>query len=246
MKLTKLFFWPDTHAPFFDRNAVSIALEIMAEIRPNIVVILGDFFDCHSVAKREFQDPLKAFDQLDDELIEGRDLLSKIEKRARSAKFVFCGGNHEARISTYTRRHCGKLARSIKTEREILRLPKHFAYLPYGIGGAWRYRNLVCTHGHRCGKHSACAMLSDFKCSVVFGHTHRYQVYTDRSFLGGTMTAVNVPWLGDLETAGDYCRSQPTWCHGVGWGYASQQFLHLQVSLIQKQGAVVNGRTIKI
>jgi hypothetical protein len=43
MKLTTRLFIPDTHAPFHDKKAFALMLEVAKEVRPDEVVVLGDF-----------------------------------------------------------------------------------------------------------------------------------------------------------------------------------------------------------
>lgn len=215
-KLNRLYrrlFIPDTHSNNHDKKAWSCMLDVVSQFRPDEVVYLGDFWDCYSVSDFT-KNPSYNFQLLEEELKAGRELLSQVERISRAKSYVFLAGNHEARIDRYIATYASKLAGNLVT-REILGVPKHYKWFPYGMKNHYNMGKLIATHGTLCGQNPAAAMVKKYGCSVVFGHTHGCQEYTIRNAKGENFTAYNIGWLGD-ESAAEYIQNFPNWSHGFG------------------------------
>lgn len=239
MKLYRRLLIPDVHAPFHDTKAVAIAMQILRDFKPDEVVILGDFWDCYCLSDYT-QDPMKTFKVLEEELVEGRELLKKIV--AMSGSVTFIQGNHEFRVDRYINTFASKLG-GMYSVREILGVPKSVRWIPWGPKNFHRCGKLVATHGSLCGIHPSIAMLRKYGSSVVFGHTHMIQEHHIVNVQGEDFAAYNIGWLGDLERAGEYIKNVAHWSHGLGlsWHAPGGEFW-FQTVHIKNYQAVVNGK----
>ena len=66
MTITKLFIYGDVHAPYHDKKAVSCMLKCMHVFKPDMVIDLGDFFDCYAVSsfKKDPRRPARLCDEV--------------------------------------------------------------------------------------------------------------------------------------------------------------------------------------
>jgi UDP-2,3-diacylglucosamine pyrophosphatase LpxH len=215
--IKKRFFFPDVHAPFHDRKCVELALDVLKDLNPDEVVILGDFFDCYTVSQYS-KDPKSQYKLLEEELAEGRTLLSRIIKTAPRANIVFLQGNHEYRIDRYVSTYANALGGSINT-RDVLQLPKQVKWYPYGHRNHHQCGKLIATHGTICNRHCCAAMLQKYGCSVIFGHTHRMQEFNIRKADGERIKAVTIGWLGDKDSAAEYVQNVHDFSHGFAVGH---------------------------
>ena len=234
MSIIKWAFWPDTHEPWHDVTAVSIASDIVKCFKPHGICFVGDFHDCYN-ASRFSKHPDKMFSSLDDEIESGIDLRNHIVNNSRTKNVIFIEGNHEHRIQKYIWDNAGLISNYI-TPKTILKIPKTWKYVPYGQSGYVQINQLIVTHGSRHNKNVASSMLDFFKCSVLFAHTHRYQVACSRQFLGGPIFSYNIGWLGNPKTAGEYCTVPPDWVHMVTLAWFSNKHFQIQPIFINKKG----------
>ena len=237
-------FIPDSHHPFSDKSAYSIALEIGKEFRPDEIVILGDFFDCYSISEYP-KDPLKGYHILKDELDEASGELRRLEAFVKPKhRIIFIEGNHEFRIRRYIRKYADILSGLITTS-DILRIPKHWLWVDWGPRNFYRCGKLIATHGSLSSKHVAAAMLSKYVASVIFGHTHRIQEFNQLTVHGERRKAVTIGWLGDAGRAAEYIENVVDYQHGVGLGYFwPDGNFQLDVIEIGPKGAIYGDRII--
>lgn len=239
MKITKYLIGSDFHCPWFDAAAVKIFLDIGSQFRPDQVILAGDFQDVYLPSKYR-KSPHKLFTFIDDELEKGRELLSKIEK-LKAKKYYYLEGNHEFRLTADVFDKIGYLSRYLNP-RELLKIPKGWAYLPYGKKCHVDIPNLVVTHGVKCPKHSAYNYLINYQTSVLFGHTHRTQTYSMTNYRGEVLTAFNIGWLGDPETAAEYVKDVANATQSFALVWASRAITEVQIVRIDKGRALFNGK----
>jgi len=241
LELYRRAFIPDTHIPYHDAKALEVAIEVIQDFRPHELVFLGDFFDLYCVSQYS-QDPLKCAKVLQEEIAEGKELLNAIERRSKAKSVVFISGNHENRLDRYVAENGPRLAGSLSV-REVLGIPVHWVFLPYGQKGHYRMGNWVATHGSICNKYSAAAMVAKYGCNVIYGHVHKIQRYQTADFSGRTMTGLTCGWLGDSEKAAEYVKNVPDYSHGLalGWWRKSGKG-HIDVVPIEDYRAISLGR----
>jgi len=200
--LQKVFLWPDTHNPFHDKRAVSVALKALAKFKPDVLVLLGDIMDTYSLSRHE-KLPTRSVKYID-ELNSTKELLKKITKAAPKARKIFLCGNHEKRLLSYLAQKAPELYESFSIESELGLDELGFEYCPYGdhmfIG------KLVVTHdvGH-CGINAHKQSLSATGMSVAIGHTHRQSMVIEHTLgTGELITGAMCGWLGSNEAMSEY------------------------------------------
>ena len=56
--LKKLLIVPDVHRPYHSRTGWNLLLQVGKDLKPDIIVIIGDYMDCYAVSDHE-RDPKK-------------------------------------------------------------------------------------------------------------------------------------------------------------------------------------------
>lgn len=191
---------PDVHVPFHNRAIFNGVCDLIKDLRPKLqgVYLIGDFMDMNSLS---FHDrgkiPIEGI-TLESEYRDGNKALDKIDKSIGSAK-VFKGylwGNHEDRYYREAKNVDSSKLGNLLHPTKNLRLRQR----GYNVKEYWRDdyfklgKYLEIIHGEYTNIHTAKKHLETLKESVMFGHTHRIQVYTE-----GHMTSYNIGWLGDPD-----------------------------------------------
>ena len=228
--------WGDVHYPFQNDAAVDILYQITEYLEPEKIICLGDVFDFWELAP-EFRDPRDSEPDIMLALEQGVAHLSQMIDLSACDKAIFLGGNHEDRWD----RMLEKARKDIRF-RQIMRLPKirrsmdfeevvgfddlGYEYRPYVEAEIYIENDmLVITHGTRAPKHAAAAMIGKYGKSVIFGHTHHIQNFTQRD-LRGQDSAWNIGCLSVLDPHYDHFAN---WAHGfavVTWHRQGSEWLY--------------------
>lgn len=239
---------PDTHGSQIDTGAAAAVIADIKALDPREVILLGDHINCGGFLAQHHTigyvaETTYTYEQ---DIAAANEFLDQIQKAAPKADVHYLEGNHERRIE----RWC--VTQALSNERDAKFLLSHFAapsvlhaeqrgikyyrqgqcYMGLKVPATIKLGHCYFTHGTRCGKHAAKATLEDFGGCVVYGHTHRRQMYVD-SKVADEIAA----W-----SPGCLCHRQPLWMHTqpTGWthGYMVQlvrpsgEFLPLQVPVI--------------
>jgi hypothetical protein len=214
-KARTTFIISDVHAPYHDPEVWATMLAIIRAIRPENVVIIGDFADCYAVS-RFTKDPSRRR-MLFEELEETSALLDELDL-LRVPHVIFTEGNHETRLARLVCERAPELHGLVKTLPEILRVEERgWAWVPYKESvaiGKMRYSHDFT----RCGINAARQSLVDVGRSITFGHTHRLGVVYEGTVEDGSHVALNVGWAG-LLSAVDYAHrdlAKRSFQHGCG------------------------------
>lgn len=174
MSVTML--WPDTHAPDHDEVAVGAALNALAALNPDRLVILGDFIDCKAPARWSKATAAEYANTLPGELEAGQAVLEQI-RGTYSGPIDFIMGNHEDRISSYVKTYAPAVAGLVPS------LPVLLGFKLYDVSlRAQPYRfapGVSAIHGKALSSVLGSAGQSAFKersrhgTSIVQGHSHR-------------------------------------------------------------------------
>lgn len=163
------------HCPFQCDRAVDVALKVLAQEQPELIILNGDILDCYTISR--FPKAKNRGTQFQYEITKTKEFIKKIQKTCPGAKIVFCEGNHELRIQTYLSTHAKELASLTCLElTELLELDDFgIEFVRYGD-----YFNItptfVVTHGTVIRQKSgASAMGEQMKSGLsgVSNHTHR-------------------------------------------------------------------------
>jgi predicted phosphodiesterase len=189
-----MLVWSDVHYPFQDDRAVSVLEKIAADLRPDVLMCLGDVFDFYELSTH--RGPKDDEDIFMDSLEQGAQHLARMRALSGASECYFRSGNHEDRWDRTMEQ-----ARKDIRFRQLLNLPKikraldfeevvgfehlGYQYSPYMEGDVLVWQDkLVFTHGDLTSKHTANAMINKYGKSVMFGHMHRIQSFTKRDLKG--------------------------------------------------------------
>lgn len=211
----KLAFATDEHAPFQDNYARSVALQVVSDFAPDLLVVGSDGIDFYGISSFD-RDParLKA-GGLQGEIDAWKSNQREWAAAAGDAIRWFIPGNHEDRLRKYLWRHPELYG------LEALSLPKLLDLEGQGIGYDESDElviddNLVVKHGQIVRGHSAMTARAELEnerhtLNVITGHTHRGGSFYAMT-RGGPVQAHEGFCLCGLEP--DYVR-HPNWQQGI-------------------------------
>jgi predicted phosphodiesterase len=177
-KARKLLAFGDVHFPQENSESVAIMLAAIRQVKPDLVVSLGDVLDCGQFSSHP---PTRGVPETayEADIEQANKMLDDIQKHA--GRLVMVEGNHEYRLDRWAAKTTeGRGAYSMLSPRlNLSRGRKAFTYIPYGTAGG-RYPHykinsrLVAVHGWSYAKHATKNHLSLSQgMSVIHGHTHR-------------------------------------------------------------------------
>ena len=168
-----------------DERAIAVALAILADEQPSLVVLVGDNADFPEFGKYRLT---PAFQRTTQATIDRLGVLcAQLRSAAPDARIVWIAGNHEERLPNFIIDNAAAafgLRQANKPETwpvlsvpNLCRFDEHdIEYLPgYPASSLWINERLRVIHGTRVrsGGSTAHAYLATEKTSVIFGHVHR-------------------------------------------------------------------------
>jgi UDP-2,3-diacylglucosamine pyrophosphatase LpxH len=208
----KLVGLGDIHAPYIDALAVTAALNLVAQLKPDVVVQVGDAYEFdngsnwRATAERE---------RPSDEFARGRRTLEEIWQEVRrvapKARCIQMMGNHDERLVKRAFEKVPEAAHMVRDGvRQMMTFPgvelDESELVPLGrfAGEEW-----CAVHGFKWpGAHAAM-----YASNVLCGHLHRGYTMT----VPGGYQEVNAGWLGENDHHSKfYARARKqNWNHGV-------------------------------
>ena len=185
---------PDLHCPYQHPKAFEFLREIRDEIKPTLVVCLGDELDYHAIS---FHDSDPNLDSAGRELSKARECMAELHEIFPQLKI--CHSNHGSLVYRRAKAH-GLPVEMIKTYREII--------FPNGAGRSWswhhRIHEALPDGSHVIFRHQAAGNLLNAAAhehaSLVVGHFHgKFGLY----YAAGEIShffAVNCGCLIDRES----------------------------------------------
>lgn len=193
--------------PIHDEKAISVALQLIEDINPNQVVMVGDNLDFAEFGKYLTAAPFK---QLVQSAIDRATMLcAQIRSAAPNAKISWIAGNHEARMARYIQTNAeaafgitkGKLSSELRDKWPVLSVPYLCRMDEYGVDYISGYpesyvalnENLMVIHGHKVTSNGSTTTkyLNDAHVSVIYGHIHRTEyAYRTRLSKNGPRTVM--------------------------------------------------------
>lgn len=179
MKIERAFFIPDTHIGVeiddetsHDKKAFKLVLDIIKEIQPDHLFILGDFGEFHATTSHPKHPQVRAL--LKDELFEVYQGLKQVSEAAPNAKKHFIEGNHSFRVARYIQTKCPELFDTIHLN-ELLKLDElGFEFHRYGPNQLVKVahaENLYARHEPYGSSPQASAKNAGV--SLIHGHDHK-------------------------------------------------------------------------
>lgn len=278
--LKRCFLWPDTQVgyrrdpvtmalePFHDEQAIACALALLRKVKPDRVIVVGDFLDFPEFGTYE-QEPGFAM-TVQPSIDRATTLLAEIVAAAAGAPVTFIEGNHDRRLQKSILRNAMaafglKRGNAEPEEWPVLSVPYLLRMDELGVdyvggypaGLVWINERLAAIHGHKINSAGSTAsrVVDDARVSIVFGHTHRLELMhrTRQAYEGARRSlAASLGCLCSLtgtvpstkSSIDVFGRSVPTvenWQHGVGVVHyeSGDGFFHLDLIPIQDGRAVL-------
>jgi hypothetical protein len=213
----KVAFPTDEHFPFQDNRAREVALQIVEDFEPDLLVCGSDGIDFYSISKFD-KDPKRSFN-IQDEINAWKAGMREWVSAAPDARRVFIPGNHEDRLRRYIWRHpemVGLEALQLHNvlgldlmgiESEEMVIGENYGQSEVEIGP------VVIKHGTTVRKHSAYTARGEMErefygVPVLFtGHTHR----------GGTHMATTRQGLVRAYECFCLCDINPSYVNSPNW-----------------------------
>lgn len=198
---------PDLQIPFQDDEAISVAMQVIRDVRPDKVVLLGDAVDLAPWSKYPQRPEHQQTTQ--DSITKLHLLLATLRKSLPRSELVVLEGNHDFRMH----------AKISKDNPEALYLKKaddpdgypvmSVPYLTsmveldveyvsgYPANKHWINERLQVQHGAKARSNSstAKAISQDERASTIFGHVHRIETHykTVNTYEGGKTSFAHTP-----------------------------------------------------
>lgn len=193
--------------PFHDEAALNVALQIIRDVQPDLVLCLGDFLDLPAFGKYEQEQAFAATTQKS--VDRGHRFLAQIRAAAPNAKIVVLEGNHDRRLQNMIVNNAkaafGLQRAGDPTGWPVLSVPYLCAFdsidaeyiQGYPAGAYWINDNLRAIHGTkvRSNASTAAAVVKDDDVSTLFGHIHRIETeyLTRQNRSGGKILVAHTP-----------------------------------------------------
>lgn len=194
---------PDVHVPFHDANLVAKVCKLIRDIKPQCLVLSGDFMDLFTLSRHAAGSIAKLRGlTLSQEYRAGREVITGIAagaKHSAAGAMHYLYGNHEDRYLRFMADgDAGKLGEELTSPEDGLRIRDLFhVHTDWQNDSIQIGAHLEVIHGTYLNDHAAKKHLDNFAGSVVFGHSHRFQTYVN-----GKRGAYNIGFLGDRDSIG--------------------------------------------
>lgn len=235
----------DCHVPKHDPKAWAVALNMVRDLKPDHVWILGDFLDLSSVNRHE-KAPGDDY-TLRQEVWCGNEALDEISAAIgrRACDLLFVDGNHEDRMRRYVAsgRCPPELRDTLEEIPDALCLKQRGYRYVHPDDQPLYDGNLAVFHGWWYGKHHAAKHLDEMGGSVIYGHTHRPQQMT-RQTVRGPIIGTGAPCLRRLVAEWQHQRNKEFtgWLNGVVVLEWIDGFCHPRNVFVVNGAAVYGGR----
>lgn len=202
----------DAHVPFHDKATWYACLEVIKNEKPDEVILVGDFLDVSSMSAH----PSGGWEigSLSEEIEHGREAIRELRNAAGSAKIYFLEGNHESRPRRTAQQRLSAVVDLVAIDRLLGLKEMGIQWVPEGR--ALKRGHLRFVHGYWTNDHHAKTHLVKLLWpGVVYGHTHRPQMYSFADGDGSIRVAYGMPCMCKLDA--EWMRGQPTgWVNGFG------------------------------
>lgn len=219
-KYKKILCIGDIHFPYVDQNALSMVYAIAEKEQPDVVVQVGDLFDCYAQSK--FPKSLNIFTpEAEWELAKKMavDFWTKIRDVCKKAECFQILGNHDIRASL-------RIEEAAPSVAHLIKEPLKAAFTFDGVTTIHDpteelfIENIMFIHGHYTSGISKHMEYS--RMNVVHGHTHKasivYKPFWDQNKNQTMLWEMDVGYLGDPWSKALSYRAQKihNWTVGVG------------------------------
>jgi predicted phosphodiesterase len=205
----------DIHYPYQDAAGYELFLEVVTDLQPNILVLLGDIMDAYAVSAHDKDANRATPAAFKEELVYARTKLGELRDRLPNTRIIYKEGNHETRLSRYITKNAAVLSNlSVLTLPELLSLNElKIEWIPNDgrlrIGKMWHIHGNEIAGG---GMSPARLKYTRMQCNFIFGHHHQRDKFRPRAYDGSQHGAYANPCLCDLEP--EYAHHTHNWSLG--------------------------------
>ncbi len=193
--------------PFHDEDAIDVAMQLTADITPDLAICLGDFQDFAEFGRFTQEAGFARTTQLG--IDRGYEFMARLRQAAPTADIKVLEGNHDLRAEKRVREvnmaAWGLRRAADTTGWPVMSVPHLCCFEEFGAeyvsgypaGEIWLNDRLRCIHGLlvRSGGSTAAAVVRSDGASTIFGHVHRIemQYITERTRKGGRTRLAMTP-----------------------------------------------------
>ena len=221
-------------------------LKAMADFKPDITIILGDFQDNYTVSKFS-KDPARK-SSLKWEIDETNTVLDTVDKIG-SKKKIYIAGNHEYRLDKYIHDKAPELHGIIDTEQALRLKERGWIFIPYRKD--YKLGKVYLTHDvNSSGRNAAHKVIDTYMHSAITGHSHRMLYVVEADGIGEPILSAQFGWLGDISKV-DYQHrivAVKNYVLGFGIGYMEEETgltFSVPVPIIHNK-CMINGKIYKV
>ena len=239
--------------PLHDRRACDAVTQLIARLKPEVVVLLGDMLDLAPWSTK-YARPVALRDTTTPALRELHWQIAQWRAASPGSRIVYVEGNHEARIrkALEERLDEASVTRPVGTEEPLGSVPRLLAldlldveYVgPYGAGW-WLWDRVKVVHGVKV---KLSATLSDSTHDVVMGHIHRVARLgrvIDTPAGRRSIVGISPGFLCRNDGAVPGWPGAPDWQQGVGVAWRDGTDVHLEVREIRDGVLMFEGRALR-
>ena len=261
----------EEYDPFHDEKAMDLAMQIVTELQPDVIVNLGDLVDLPEFSRHP-QEP--GFARTTQRSIDrAHNWLAQQRASSPEAEIVLLEGNHDRRLEKAivlnAQSAFGLQRANVPESWPVLSLPfllrmdeLNIQYLEgYPANIYWINDSLACIHGHktRSGGSTAAAVVGDERSSIIFGHIHRIEMQhqtrrvrsgsrTNLAACPGCLCRVDgaVPgFKASTDIYGRSVQSWENWQQGIAVVYyeEGEGFFHVELVPIHDGTCIFRGKT---
>lgn len=223
---------PDCHIPF-ESDLYDVMLKIARLVPLSEIVLLGDYIDLYGLSfydkhpdlgdvadlfERELECTNVRLDELDELAVTQR------KRGADPVRKIYLEGNHEYRMVKFLDKNAQALRKRVKLRNELgLHQRPKWKWVPFTKTQIYNVLNcgLLARHCPPVGG-TARNVAKQSGASVIYGHTHQYEIGTFvHKLTGDVHYAINAGWLGNgEERVFDYVQNRPNWSTAFGFVHA--------------------------
>lgn len=241
---------PDLHAPYEDKKAYALMLEVFKDIKIDELYILGDFLDFYNLNQHGPLDP-RVVETFEDEIKDANEKLDYLDKLFKNQKKTYCVGNHTNRLQRFLVKNANQLI-PFADVKDLLKMHgrPNWRWIPYGpnqkvsVGGSKLYAR------HEPTGNSPEKTIRRSMCSLVYGHLHRAHMSFAVDMHGNEHVAFSPGWLGNknYDKIFGYVKNHHDWNLGFAIVYVdpiTKNFYPQLIRILDNYTCVVNGKLYK-
>ena len=199
MELKRYLILSDVHLPFHNEEAYRLVLAYAKELKPDQIIILGDFADFYNISSYG-KSPLvsEKFSEEVDVVVRELRVLKEI-----CEDIVFIEGNHCNRLIRFIGQNCKELGDFVSVEKLFFLGAMGIKFIPFEPSQLYKIPECEVYLRHRPlngGIHCAYGTLMKAQKTVIFGDAHRMQRYFTTSIDGTEIEGISVGWMGDKKS----------------------------------------------